>query len=106
MAVGFGLLMGVVACGGASEADPTIVEGRQIFTQVAQPTCATCHTLSDAGATGQIGPDLDALKPNRERVAAAVTNGLGVMPAQRGILTPEQIEAVSVYVAEATGASD
>jgi hypothetical protein len=30
----------------------------------------------------------------------AVTNGIGVMPAYEGILTPEEIEAVAKYVSE------
>ena len=30
----------------------------------------------------------------------AVTNGIGVMPAYEGILTPEEIEAVSKYVSD------
>ena len=33
--------------------------GKQIFTTTAQPPCASCHTLAEAGATGQVGPNLD-----------------------------------------------
>ena len=33
--------------------------GKQIFTTTAQPTCSTCHTLQEAGATGNVGPNLD-----------------------------------------------
>ena len=32
------------------------------------------------------------------RVIAAVTNGIGVMPAYQGELSPEEIEAVAYYV--------
>ena len=73
--------------------------GREVFTQIAEPQCALCHTLLDAGATGEIGPKLDELKPNASQIAAAVTQGVGVMPAYGDLLNEEQIKAVSAYVA-------
>ncbi|MCZ7565243.1 MAG: cytochrome c, partial [Burkholderiales bacterium] len=42
--------------------------GRKVFTQTAQPPCALCHTLQAAGAEGTIGPSLDELKPDTERI--------------------------------------
>ena len=60
--------------------------------------CATCHTLSDAKSNGQIGPNLNQIKPDEIRVLTAVTNGIGVMPSYQGLLTTEEIEAVSYYV--------
>ncbi len=45
---------------------------------------------------------LDELKPNAERVAAAVTNGIGIMPAYEG-LSKEQIDAVALYVSTVAG---
>lgn len=80
--------------------------GRKVFLEIAQPTCATCHALEDAGSAGSIGPSLDELKPDAARVEAAVRNGLGVMPAFEGKLTDEQIKAVATYVARATGAAE
>ena len=62
--------------------------------------CATCHALSDAGSNADIGPNLNLIKPDLGRVIMAVTNGIGVMPAYEGILTSEEIEAVSFYVSE------
>ncbi|MBX3275881.1 MAG: molybdopterin-dependent oxidoreductase [Sandaracinaceae bacterium] len=76
--------------------------GRAIFRERAQPTCATCHALAEAEASGTIGPDLDALGPSLEQVHAAVANGIGVMPAFTQQLTPEQIADVAAYVFEAT----
>ena len=63
--------------------------------------CGTCHVLKAAGSVGDIGPDLDDLKPSEEQVRGVVTEGLGVMPAfgEEGLLTPEEIDAVSYYVA-------
>ena len=49
-----------------TEAAGDPVAGKEIFTSVAQPSCTTCHTLADAGATGMVGPNL-------ERGAAART---------------------------------
>jgi len=62
--------------------------------------CGTCHVLKAAGSTGDIGPDLDSLKPSEEQVKGVVTEGLGVMPAfgEEGLLTSEEIDAVSYYV--------
>ena len=67
--------------------------------------CGTCHVLKAAGSTGDIGPDLDSLKPSEEQVKGVVTEGLGVMPAfgEEGLLTSEEIDAVSYYVANSSG---
>ena len=53
--------------GGAAEGDPTA--GKEVF---ASAGCGSCHTLSDAGATGTVGPNLDDSSVD---VAAAVTAG-------------------------------
>jgi cytochrome c6 len=92
-------------CGspGNPEEEARIEEGRRVFVEHAQPVCATCHTLQHADASGRIGPDLDALKPDSQRVAVAVSNGVGLMPAQAERLTPEQIAAVAHYVATVAG---
>ena len=75
--------------------------GREIFTRVAQPACGICHTLRDAGTTGEVGPSLDELHPSVERVTAAVRGGLGTMPAYRDTLSDAEIAAVAAYVAKA-----
>lgn len=77
--------------------------GRKVFTEIAQPPCAICHTLDAAGAAGTIGPSLDELKPDRDKILQAVRKGVGVMPPFADKLTPEQIEAVADYVVKATG---
>ena len=66
--------------------------------------CGTCHVLKAAGSTGDIGPNLDSLKPSEEQVKGVVTEGLGVMPAfgEEGLLTSEEIDAVSYYVANSS----
>jgi len=75
--------------------------GKEIFTEKAEPACALCHTLKDAGSTGEIGPDLDELQPDQEMVRNAVKNGVGAMPPFEETLTDAEIAAVARYVAEA-----
>tara|TARA_Y100000590_G_scaffold441666_1_gene568726 strand:+ start:375 stop:695 length:321 start_codon:yes stop_codon:yes gene_type:complete len=74
--------------------------GKDIFLNKA--VCSTCHTLSDAGSNAQIGPNLNEIRPDKMRVINAVKNGIGVMPAYEGELTPEEIEAVAYYVSESS----
>ena len=66
--------------------------------------CGACHILKAAASEGNIGPNLDILKPTEEQVKLIVTEGLGVMPAfgEEGILTSEEIDAVSHYVFSST----
>ena len=70
--------------------------GKDIFLKKAE--CSSCHILADAGSGGQIGPNLNQVKPNKVRVLTAVTNGIGIMPAYQGYLSEEEIDAVSHYV--------
>lgn len=89
--------------GSAATAQVNMDEGKKLFTQVAQPACAVCHTLDHAGAKGAIGPNLDELKPDAARVEKAVRNGIGQMPAFT-TLSDEQILSLVRYVEAATGA--
>ena len=57
-----------------------------------------CHALQDANSHGNIGPNLNEIKPDIMTVISAVTNGIGVMPAYEDQLTKEEIEAVAHYV--------
>ena len=70
--------------------------GLDVYNNKAQ--CGTCHTLNAAGSEGQIGPNLDDLKPQVAQTVIAVTNGIGVMPPWGGILSDEEIEAVAYYI--------
>lgn len=97
------LLLFAGAPGHAAEV-PKADPGKQLFLNGSTPPCAICHTLQDAGAEGAVGPSLDELKPDAERVRKAVRNGIGQMPAF-GSLTEQQIEAIARYVERATGAA-
>jgi len=83
--------------------DDKMIKGLEIFNEVAG--CAACHTLKAAGAEANIGPNLDTVNLTEELVKEMVTYGLGVMPAygEEGILTKEEINIVSFYVANSAG---
>jgi sulfite dehydrogenase len=92
----------VAGCGSGSSGASTTkaVSGKQLFTTVG---CSNCHTLADAGAKGQVGPNLDHLKPSREKVAEQIEHGGGGMPAFGGRLSAAQVQAIARYVAGAAG---
>ena len=70
--------------------------GKDVFLNKA--VCSACHTLADAGSSGDIGPSLNEIRPDKMRVINTVTNGIGVMPPFEDQLTLEEIEAVAHYV--------
>ncbi|MEM8664667.1 MAG: cytochrome c [Pseudomonadota bacterium] len=96
------LLTAAVLWPAAAHADADL--GKRLFTTDAVPACGICHALADAGTAGAIGPNLDDLKPDADRVKLTVSDGVGVMPAYGDSLTAEEIDAVAAYVATATGA--
>jgi len=81
-------------------ADTKMKLGLEVYNDKAM--CGTCHTLTAAGSNGDIGPNLDLLKPQLDKIIYVVTNGIGVMPAWDGILSKEEIEAVAYYVFNST----
>ena len=84
---------------GGGEGDPAA--GKEVF---ASAGCGSCHTLSDAGTSGNIGPNLDEVKPSYDLVVERVTHGQGAMPAfgDQGVLDAQQIQDVAAYVSQAT----
>jgi mono/diheme cytochrome c family protein len=92
---------GGTTAGGGATGDP--VNGKVVFTDTANPSCASCHTLADAGATGTVGPNLDELKPSFDRVKAQVENGGAIMPAFKGKLSDQEINDVAAYVSSVAG---
>ena len=104
--------LGAAACGGDDEeaedetttteetttdGDDALAAGRTVFVD----NCGSCHTLSDAGTTGSIGPNLDEASLSADQVEEQVRNGGGGMPAFEGDLTDDEIQDVSEYVVEA-----
>ena len=83
------------ATGGEGDA----AAGEAIF---AQNGCGGCHVLEAAGASGNVGPNLDESQPDAELVVDRVTNGAGAMPAFGDSLDEQQIQDVAAYVVEST----
>ena len=93
--IGFALL----AAGCGSSNPSAKLPGAKIF---ASAGCASCHTLKAANAKGQIGPDLDALKPDAPTVSHQVRVGGNGMPSFRRRLSGTQISQVAAFVAAAS----
>jgi len=74
--------------------------GAKVFKTAA---CGSCHTLKAAGADGQIGPNLDTVRPSFGTVRAKVEQGGGGMPSFSGQLSAEQIRDVAAFVAKNAG---
>jgi mono/diheme cytochrome c family protein len=75
-------------------------DGADVF---ASAGCGGCHTLAAASSGGNVGPNLDDLKPDFATVQHQVENGGGGMPAFGGDLSQEEIDAVSRFVADNAG---
>jgi mono/diheme cytochrome c family protein len=90
----------------ATETEPTTgaqgdaVAGKEVFTTAG---CSGCHTLADAGSSGNVGPNLDDAKPAYALVVTRVTNGQGAMPPFKGQLSAQQIKDVATYVSSVAG---
>jgi cytochrome c553 len=82
---------------GEAEGDPA--DGEDVF---ASAGCGGCHTLEAAGASGNVGPNLDDAKPPHDLVVERVTHGMGVMPSFKGQLDDQQIQDVAAYVVAST----
>jgi len=97
------VVLAASACG-SSKNDSTSaaakkLPGARVF---ASAGCAGCHTLKAANASGQVGPNLDELKPDESTVARQVRNGGNGMPSFRSRLSGTQIDQVATFVYEAT----
>lgn len=86
-----------------TETEPTgegdAAAGKEVFSA----NCSACHTLSDAGASGSVGPNLDDSQPDLELVVDRVTNGSGAMPSFGDDLSEQQITDVATYVSSVAG---
>jgi mono/diheme cytochrome c family protein len=81
-------------------ANANAAAGAKVFSSAG---CGSCHTLSAAKSSGQVGPNLDDAKPGYDTVLDKVTNGGGGMPSFGGQLSDQQIRDVAAYVATNAG---
>ena len=71
------------------------VDGKAVFTG----TCGSCHTLSAAGTSGTVGPNLDDVSLDASAIEGIVRDGRGGMPALGDKLSDAEIAAVAAFVA-------
>jgi cytochrome c oxidase subunit 2 len=97
-----------VAGGGGTTG--TAAQGKAIFT--GEGGCGACHTLSDAGTTGAVGPKLNGIaakgaafiKQSIEDPNAVITPGFpkGVMPQDfKTRLGPQKVDSLVKYLLQA-----
>lgn len=81
----------------AEEAKPSaaIEAGRELFNTW---SCSACHTLSDAGSSGAVGPSLDNPKLTHDFIVNRVTNGSGPMPSFGGQIAEADIGKLADYI--------
>jgi len=80
----------------AKLSDEQLGQARQIFTDW---SCSQCHTLSDAGATGHIGPSFDGdANLDHDYIVGRITDGQGPMPGFGGQLTEDEIDLLAKYI--------
>ncbi len=94
----------LLATAARADDEKTLALGKTLFNTKAVPACAICHTLRDAGSTGEVGPVLDEIKPTALRVLTALKTGIGQMPAYANTLSDVEMKALALYVSKATGA--
>jgi mono/diheme cytochrome c family protein len=86
------------------------VQGKALFTQ----QCGSCHTLADAGTTGEVGPNLDDALQGADAdfvmesivdPSASIAEGYeDAMPDNFGeVFTEPQLEGLVEYLLESTG---
>jgi mono/diheme cytochrome c family protein len=86
---------------GAASAGATVygkgagADGAKVF----QGNCGSCHTLSAAGTSGQVGPNLDNISLSAADIESIVHGGRGAMPSFDGRLSGPEISAVAAFVA-------
>jgi mono/diheme cytochrome c family protein len=81
----------------AEDAKPSaaIEAGRELFNTW---SCSACHTLTDAGSSGAVGPSLDNPNLTHDFIVGRVTNGQGPMPSFGGQIPEADIGKLADYI--------
>ena len=83
----------------AAASAPTPADGRRAYTSF----CVRCHGLNLAVGSPAFFDLRTFPKDDKPRFLTSVTQGKRNMPAWGGIVTPEQIEAIWVYIGSVNG---
>ncbi len=81
--------------GGGGGTQPAAPDGKSVFAG----TCGSCHTLSAAGTSGSVGPNLDGTSRDAAAIEGIVRDGTGTMPSFGDKLSDDEIRAVAAFVA-------
>jgi mono/diheme cytochrome c family protein len=100
LALAGGLIAGVGGFTAAAHAEdaktPDLVSaGRELFNTW---SCSACHTLSDAGSSGAVGPSLDNPGLTHDFIVGRITNGSGPMPSFGGQISEADIGKLADYI--------
>lgn len=105
-------VLALAGCGGDDFADADLEAGKQTFSA----SCASCHTLADAGTPpSTIGPNLDdAFRASREvgmdesQFAGVVQRWIKIAqkPMPRDLVTGQDARNVAAYIASVAGTDD
>jgi len=81
----------------AEDAKPSaaIEAGRELFNTW---SCSACHTLTDAGSSGAVGPSLDNPNLTHDFIVTRITNGSGPMPSFGGQISDADIGKLADYI--------
>lgn len=100
------VLAGGLAAGGAGFSRANAEAASSIDAEAARDafhtwSCSACHGLSDAGASGGVGPTLDNPKLTRDFIIDRIANGQGAMPSFGGQMSDEEIALLADYIVAA-----
>lgn len=100
------LIGGVVAGGGILAASAQAGDVAEVDKDGARDlfhsfSCSACHSLTDAGAAGSVGPTLDNPDLTREIIIDRVSRGQGAMPSFAGQLSDDEIALLASYIVAA-----
>lgn len=89
--------MGGFTRAAAEDAKPSdvVTAGRELFNTW---SCNQCHTLTDAGSSGAVGPSLDNPNLTHDFIVTRVTNGSGPMPSFSGQISDADIGKLADYI--------
>jgi cbb3-type cytochrome c oxidase subunit III len=110
LALGVALVAAGCGTGGLARGNPDLANGQKLFS--GKGTCAACHTLAAAGASGTIGPNLDdAFRADKQQhfKQSAIVNvvldqiRLANPPMPKNLVRGKDAEDVAAYVASVAG---
>lgn len=97
---GYLILYSLIVFNNHSYAETMLDLGKKIF--YGKGNCSSCHVLSNSESSGEVGQNLNQIKPSMERIMRVVNGGIGVMPSYEGVLSYDEIDSLSFFIYEST----